>query len=122
MRRLIGLFFVLVAAAALLLVPAAGQAAGAPALAWSPSTNGGFDYGAVTVGQTASQTLTLTNSGGRATGTLAVALSGSSAFTITADGCSATSLGPTKSCSVTVQYAPTAGGSDTATLTATGEH
>src|SRR5439155_1244390 len=61
-------------------------------------------------------------SGGRATGTLAVALSGSSAFTITADGCTARSLGPTKSCTVTVRYAPTAGGSDTATLTATGEH
>lgn len=123
MRRCIWSVTVLVAAAALLLVPAAGQAGGAPAIAWSPTTSDGtYDYGAVTVGQTASQTFTLTNSGGRATGTLAVALSGSSAFTITADGCSARSLAPTKSCDVTVQYAPTAGGSDTATLTATGEH
>ena len=112
-----------IVAAAALLAPAAGQAGGAPAIAWSPTTSGGtYNYGAVNVGQTATQTFTLTNSGGRATGTLVVALSGSAAFTITADGCTARSLGPRKSCTVTVQYAPTVGGSDTATLTATGEH
>ena len=123
MHRFISSVTVLVAAAALLLVPAAGQAGGAPSIAWSPTTSDGtYDYGAVNVGQTASQTFTLTNSGGRATGTLAVALSGPSAFTITADGCTARSLGPGKSCNVTVQYAPTVGGSGTATLTATGEH
>jgi hypothetical protein len=50
---------------------------------------------------------------------LTVALSESSAFTKTADGCAATSLGPGKSCSVTVQYAPSAAGaSDSATLAA----
>src|SRR5213593_2475952 len=86
-------------AAVVLLAPGVGQAGGA-AVAWSPSTSGSFDYGAVSPGQTASQTFTLMNSGGSATGMLTVALSGSSAFTKTLDGCTATSLGPKKSCSV----------------------
>jgi outer membrane protein assembly factor BamB len=104
-----------------LLVPASGQAGRAPALAWSPTTSTGtFDYGAVDVGQTASQTFTLTNSGGSASAALTVALSGSAAFTKTADTCAATSLGPKKTCTVSVQYAPTVGGSDQATLTAAG--
>src|SRR6266545_474363 len=121
MRGLIRSIVAAAAAAVTLLVPAAGQGAGAPALAWSP-TNGAYDYGTVTVGQTASQTFTLTNSGGSATGILTVTLSGSSAFTKTADGCTATSLGPRKSCSVSVQYAPTtAGQSDSATLAASGK-
>src|SRR6266540_1721289 len=122
MRGLIRSIVAAGAAAAALLVPAAGQGAGAPALAWSPATNGAYDYGTVTVGQTASQTFTLTNSGGSATGILTVALSGSSAFTKTADGCTATSLGPRRSCSVTVRYGPTTPGqSDSATLTASGK-
>jgi hypothetical protein len=42
---------------------------------------------------------------------------------MTADGCSGTSLGPKKSCTVTVLYAPAAvGENDGATLTATGEY
>jgi hypothetical protein len=122
MRGLIRSIVAAAAAAAALLVPAAGQGAGAPALAWSPATNGAYDYGTITVGQTASQTFRLTNSGGSATRILTVALSGSSAFTKTADGCTATSLGPRKSCSVTVQYGPTtAGQSDSATLAASGK-
>src|SRR6266542_3552007 len=109
------------AAAVALLMPAAGQAEGEPALAFTPSTNGAYDYGTVVVCQTASQTFTLTNSGGSATAALTVALTGSAAFTKTADACTATSLGPGKSCSVTVVYSPTAAGqSDTATLTASG--
>src|SRR6266542_2964477 len=122
MRGLIRSIVAAGAAAAALLVPAAGQGAGPPALAWSPATNDAYDYGTVTVGQTASQTFTLTNSGGSATGILTVALSGSSAFTKTADGCTATSLGPRKSCTVTVQYSPSAdGASDSATLAASGK-
>lgn len=100
----------------------AGQAGGAPAIAWSPATNGTYDYGAVAPGQTASQTFTLTNSGGSATGMLSVSLFGSSAFSITSNACTGTALGKGKSCAVTVQYAPTtAGQSDTATLTASGK-
>src|SRR6266508_1325005 len=122
MRGLIRSIVAAAAAAVTLLAPAAGQTAGAPTLAWSPATNDAYDYGTVTVGQTASQTFTLTNSGGSATGILTVTLSGSSAFTKTADGCTATSLGPRKSCSVSVQYAPTtAGQSDSATLAASGK-
>jgi hypothetical protein len=50
---------------------------------------------------------------------LNITLTGSSAFSITGDTCSATSLGPKKSCTVTIQYAPTtAAENDTATLTA----
>src|SRR6266542_2949588 len=120
MRRLIRTVGTL-AAAVLLLVPAAGQAAGEPAIAFTPSTNGAYDYCTVVVGQIASQTFTLTNSGGSATAALTVALTGSAAFTKAADACTATSLGPGKSCSVTVTYSPaTAGQSDTATLAASG--
>jgi hypothetical protein len=99
-----------------------------PALAWSPTTSGTYDFGIVdgVGGKTPTQTFTLTNSGGSSTGTLApVALTNTSgtAFSITSDRCSGLSLGPRKSCQVTVEYAPTTSGeSDIATLTATGEH
>ena len=110
-------------AAVALLIPAAAQARVAPAIDWSPTTSvGTYDYGAVTPGQTASLTFTLTNSGGSATAMLTVVLSGSSAFSMTSDACTGTSLGPNKSCEVTVQYAPlTAGQSDSATLEASGK-
>src|SRR5262249_14222460 len=51
-------------------------------------------------------------------GMLAITLSGSSAFTTTADGCSTISLGPKKSCAVTVTYTPGATGEAEATLAA----
>jgi Cep192 domain 4 len=109
------LFLLLVAALALL-APAVGQAASGPAIAFTPSSN---DYGTIDANTTASETFTLRNSGGKATSALKVMLTGSSAFSLTADGCNGTSLGPKKSCSVTVQYEPTAAGStDSATLTA----
>jgi hypothetical protein len=98
-----------------LLAPAATWAAGAPVLAFNTSA---YDFGTLTPNTTASQTFTLTNSGGKGTGRLTLALSGSGAFSITAETC--TSLGPRKSCTVTVTYAPTAAGaSDSATLSAT---
>jgi hypothetical protein len=113
----------LAVAALVLVAPTVAQPAttgSVPVLAWSPSASGSFNFGMVQAGKTASQTFTLTNSGGTATGMLTVALSGSTALTKTADGCTATSLGPKKSCSVTVRYAPTSGPeSDTGTLTAT---
>jgi CARDB len=92
-----------------------------PSLAWSPATNGGYDFGLLDAGagQTKSVTFTVTNSGSAASGALAVPLSGSSAFTKTADTCIGRSLDPKASCSVTVRYAPTtAGESDSSTLTA----
>lgn len=109
-------------AAVALLVSAAGaaSASGSPALNWTPATSPGtYSYGSLAAGQTASQVFTLTNSGGSASSALKISLTGSAAFTITADTCTATSLGPKKSCYVTVSYAPaTPGQADTATLTA----
>jgi len=100
-----------------LAIPVAGMAGGPPSIAWSPTTSPGtYDYGALTLGASASQTFTLTNSGGSGTGTLKVMLSGSTAFSVTSDNCTAIALGPVKSCAVTVRYAPPAAGSNTATL------
>jgi hypothetical protein len=103
------------------------HAATTPAsLAWSPTTSSGtYDYGTLNAGagQTKSVTFTLTNAGGMASGTLAITLSGPSAFTITKDGCTGTSLGPKKSCTVTAKYAPTSSGENaSASLSATGEN
>lgn len=101
--------------AAVLLVPTA-LAGGAASIAFSPSS---YDYGTVDAGTIVSHTYVLTNAGSGATGALAVTLSGSSAFAKTADTCTDASLGPKKSCSVTVQYAPTAeGATSSATLRA----
>jgi hypothetical protein len=106
---------VLVAAVGFLLLPAAGSAGGKPSIAFAP---GSHDFGTIDKNTTASQTFVLKNTGGSATGALMISLPGS-AFSKTADTCSATSLGPKKQCSVTVQYAPTTDGSnDTGTLTA----
>jgi hypothetical protein len=111
-----------VAALGLLVLAAVGQAGGPPSLGWSPSTLGGFDFGTVGVGDSQSQTFTLTNSGGSASADLTVSLSGPAAFAVTDDGCSGTSLGPRKSCTVTVEYAPTASGASVpATLEAMGK-
>jgi hypothetical protein len=79
-----------------------------PSVAFNPST---YDYGPVAANTTASKTFVLTNSGGKATGTLKVdLLSDSSTFSKTADTCTGAKLTPKKSCSVTVQYAPTTSG------------
>src|SRR5262245_52866978 len=113
---------VVASAVVVLVVAVAGQAGGPPSLAWSPSTSDSFDFGLTGVGKTATQTFTLTNSGGSASAALTVTLSGPAAFTITEDNCSHTSLGPRKSCTVTVEYAPTASGpSGDATLNASGK-
>jgi hypothetical protein len=123
-RKSLIVLAVLVAAVGVLLVPTSGQAAGAPKLAWSPTTTASpatYDFGTVAAGSGPSQVFTLTNSGGTATSALTVSLGGTNAsqFSISNNSCSATSLGPKKHCSVTVTYTETAqGASDTATLTA----
>src|SRR5215471_12884625 len=121
MRKLARILVAAGAAATLgMVVAAAGEAGGPPSLAWSPSTGGSFDYGMVDVGHDSSQTLTLTNSGGSASSKLTISLSGSASFAITANDCK--SLGPGKSCTITVSYAPTASaGPETATLSADGK-
>jgi hypothetical protein len=61
----------------------------------------------------------LANSGDRASAILTISLTGSPAFTKTADTCSGTRLRPRRpTCSVTVQFAPTAPGNATTTLQA----
>jgi cytochrome c len=124
MRRWTRSVMIAVAAAALV-VPAAAEACTTSAkLAWSPTTSpGAYGFGTLNDGQTSSQVFTLTNSGRRAPGVLKVRVSGSAAFSLTADGCSRTSVGPRHSCDVTVEYSPTtAGESDTATLRVTSKH
>jgi Glycosyl hydrolases family 18 len=80
------------------------QAAGSPAaLTWSVTQ---YDFGSVPVGQTPSQTFTLTNTGDISSGMIAVSMSGSTVFTITADGCTGKALGADESCNVTIQYPP----------------
>jgi hypothetical protein len=86
-----------------------------PALAFTPAP---FGFGPVSTSQTASQTFTLTNSGGTATGPLTSAVTGAPAFTITGGTCAGTSLAPGRACTVTVQFAPGSVASFTGTLTA----
>jgi hypothetical protein len=93
------LFTLLSAATATLLIgltllTPANAAKSPPNIAWSPSTNGTFDYGMVNVGQTVSQQFTLTNMGGSATGMLSISLMNPGAFAITSNTCSGTALGP----------------------------
>jgi len=106
-------------AALALLAPAVGHAAGAPAIAFDPSSH---DFGVIAVDAApATKDFTLRNSGTNATGALKVSFSpdSSPAFSIIDDHCTAVSLGPRKSCTVTVIYDPTSAGStDTGTLKA----
>ena len=109
----------LAVASAALSLAAPSQAASAPVLQFSASPSA--SYGSLDVGQSLDQTFTLTNRGGTATASLRVALSASTAFAIPPGGdkCTAVSLGPKKTCTVTVRYTPAAqGANDSATLTA----
>jgi len=85
-------------------------------VAFNPPT---FDFGVVAANTVASHTYVLTNSGTKATGTIKVDLSDVNPdelgiFSMTADTCTGTKLSPKKSCSVTVQYAPTTAGTHSA--------
>lgn len=93
--------------------PAASAAS--PSLAFDPAL---VDYGSVAVGQTASATVRLSNTGRSGTGALTLSVSGPAAFGLTLDDCTGLSLGPAKSCSVTVRFSPTGGGPVTGTLSA----
>ena len=97
--------------------PAALASSAAPSLSFTPSS---WTAGPIDSGTTTTQTFTLTNTGDKASGAITITLPGSAAFTTTADTCTGRSLGPGKSCSITVQYAPASNAeNDTATLTAT---
>ena len=111
MGRLAGI--TAVAAAVTMTLVLVGSASGAPSppvlrwsnIGWSPT---------VQAGQTASQEFTLTNQGGQASGKLSTQLqynSGSpTAFSLISDGCTNASLGPGRSCTIIVQYAPVTSG------------
>ena len=102
----------------LALLPPA-HAAGTPAaLTWSVTH---YDFGSVPVGQTPSQTFTLTNTGDIPSGMITVSTSGSTVFAITADGCTGKALGADESCNVTIQYPPINTNGDESILAATGQ-
>ena len=90
MGSVFGRAVVVAGAVVMALGSAAGAAAakpGPPALAFSPAP---YNYGQVAAGGAASQTFTLANTGGQATGRLAVTLTGAAAFTITGGTCAGT--------------------------------
>jgi hypothetical protein len=121
MRGLILRAAVAAGAALTLLVPAeTASASGTVVLIWSPTTSTGtYSYGTLTVGQTASQTFTLLNSGGANTSALTITLTGPSTFTKIGDACTGAKLKPDTSCNVIVRYAAaTSSQNDSATLTA----
>ena len=121
-RRLSGLSALLLVIASVIAVfmPGLSASAAGTGVAFSPSP---YDYGKVATGQTATKTFTLANTGREATGALTVTLTPawrtpSKAFAKTADTCTGKSLGPQKSCKVTVRFAPATAGTVAATLTA----
>lgn len=75
----------------------------------------GFDR--VVVGETASRAVRLTNGGDAPVSVGEVGLDETSAYAVSADGCSGESVAPGASCRVTVGFTPPAGGEHTATLT-----
>ena len=91
-----------------------------PRLAFTPPSGA---YGQVAAGSTAAKKFTLDNKGRSATGALTLTKSGPgrAAFQVTADTCTATSLGPGKSCTFTVRFHPTSPVRYAATLTAVGK-
>src|SRR6185295_14017296 len=96
-----------------------GTAVAPGALEIAPTTH---DYGDVLVGDTsASQTFTVTNTGGATTGTIAVSLGGSNAadFTIGTDTCNGMTLAGAGMCTVDVTLTPGTAGSKNASLSVT---
>ena len=87
-------------------------------LAASPAT---FDFGQVGTDESATQTFTLTNQGGEATGALTAAVTGAPGFTVTAGTCAGVSMAPGASCTVTVRFAPVSAGALAATLAVTSQ-
>lgn len=93
-----------------------GTQAASPNLAAAPPLAA---FGNVNVGQTsAAVTFTITNSGGAAATSVALANSNGAEFVVSGNTCGAT-LGAGASCALSVKYRPTAAGSDSATLTFT---
>ena len=117
-RLLRHMSFALSGLVALALVTSAHAKSTPANLTWSLAQ---FDFGSVSVGNTPTETFTLTNTGHMSSGTITVTESGSAAFIITANGCAGKALGGGKSCNVTVEYGPINTNGDTGTLSANGE-
>ncbi|MCC6997269.1 MAG: choice-of-anchor D domain-containing protein [Deltaproteobacteria bacterium] len=97
-------------------VTLAGRASTAGDLAASPDT---LSLGSVAVGGvSATQTVTILNRGGSATGALMVDVTGTDAaeFPLPSDGCSAQPLAATSSCQITVRFQPSMAGGRQASL------
>jgi len=80
------------------------------------------DLGTVVVGSTSAPvTLTVSNAGQIASGSIAIALTGAMAsqYTIASDGCSGNTLAPAASCTLTAVFAPSVAGAAQAAVTAT---
>jgi len=78
------------------------------------------DFGAVTTGSSGTQSITITNTGGVASGVAATSLGGTDAgqFSIASDTCG-TALNPGGTCAVTVRFSPTTTGAKVARLSVT---
>jgi hypothetical protein len=107
-----------VAAGAVVVLLGPGVLAAAKPRAVLTFTPARYDYGRVGDEQAALQTFRLANSGGKASGKLRVTVAGSAEFSVTADTCTGTRLGPGESCTVTVRFAPTRAGAVVGALTA----
>jgi len=102
----------LAVASVALALTAPANAGSAPVLRFLPSPTPAF--GSVAVGQSLDQTFTLKNTGGSGSAAVKVTLTPTTAFTIPVGGdrCSTISLGPGKTCTVTVRYTPAAAGAE----------
>lgn len=103
-----------------------GGSAGVASAAAGPAALG-FDraqyaYGRVSIGTTHEHTFTVRNTGGRATRGLTTSLTGSSTFTLVGDSCAGRTLGPRKTCTVTVRFSPGAVSAVSGTLSVTGKN
>jgi hypothetical protein len=79
----------------------------------------GLDFGSVAVGTTKTQTVDVSNVGDAVSGALSVSVGGSTVFSVLSNTCGA-ALAATAHCNVTVQFAPTATGTVSTTLTVAG--
>ncbi|MFN8512852.1 MAG: choice-of-anchor D domain-containing protein [Chloroflexia bacterium] len=87
-------------------------AAPTPALTISPAV---LNFGSVSVGANASQTVTLSNTGSAPFNITGISGAGG-AFSVSGNGCTGTTLNPGDSCTFAVTFAPTAAGATSVTL------
>jgi hypothetical protein len=78
------------------------------------------DFGVTEIATAATRSVTVRNTGGIATGLLALAIDGSAAFSIQSDTCTNVSLASNATCMFVVQYLPTITGNHAGGVTVTG--